>query len=67
MKAIGFRVIGHHPDQGLQWAPHGDFPKLGFLWVPMIRILVFWGLYWGLPMLETTIFCAFSRLLNIPP
>ena len=25
------------------------FPKLGipFLWVPIIRTIVFWGLYWG--------------------
>ena len=27
----------------------GDFPKLGvpFLGVPIIRTIVFWGLYWG--------------------
>ena len=27
----------------------GGFPKLGvpFLGVPMIRTIVFWGLYWG--------------------
>ena len=34
----------------------GGFPKLGvpFLGVPIIRTIVFWGLYWG-PYWETTI------------
>ena len=33
--------------------PHGGFPKLGvhFLGVPIIRIIVFGGLYWGTPIL----------------
>ena len=32
---------------------HGGFPKLGvtFLGVPIIRTIVFWGLYWGPPFL----------------
>ena len=29
--------------------PYGGFPKLGvpFLGIPIIRTIVFWGLYWG--------------------
>ena len=32
---------------------YGGFPKLGvpFLGVPIIRNLVYWGLYWGHPIL----------------
>ena len=31
--------------------PYGTFPKLGgtILGVPLIRTMVFWGLYWGPP------------------
>ena len=34
-------------------APFGGFPKLGvpFLGIHIIRTIVFWGLYWGLPIL----------------
>ena len=30
---------------------HGGFPKLGgyLLGVPVIRVIVFWGLFWGSP------------------
>ena len=33
--------------------PIWGFPKIRgtFLGVPIIRIIVFWGLYWGLPIL----------------
>ena len=47
--------------QGGKWDPkfktgseaqNGDFPKLGTcLGVPIIRIIVFWDLYWGPPIL----------------
>ena len=32
---------------------YGGFPKLGvpLSGVPIIRIIVFWGLYWGTPIL----------------
>ena len=43
-----------HPDSGrVRLAPakltYGDFQKLGvpFLGVPIIRTIVYWGLYWG--------------------
>ena len=48
---IGFRDL----------AKFGGFPKLGvknedtFLWVPKMRIIAFWGLYWGPLLRETTI------------
>ena len=34
-------------------AKHGDFPKIWgtILGVPIIRFIVFWGLYWGPPIL----------------
>ena len=35
------------------------FPKIGapFLDVPIIRIMIFWGLVWGSPYLGKTLFC----------
>ena len=47
MKAIGFRVIGHHPDQRRQWAPHGDFPKLGFFVGAHDKDYSIWGSLFG--------------------
>ena len=31
----------------VKFEPYGSFPKLGVVGVPIIRIIVFWGLYWG--------------------
>ena len=39
--------------QGLYVGPRWVFPKIGgtILGVPIIRTIVFWGLYWGPPIL----------------
>ena len=47
---------------------YGDFPKLWvpLLGVPIMRTIVFWGLYWGPLFWETTIYIyMYIRILNI--
>ena len=44
-------VIKHRHPEVYAWQKYGGFPKIRctFLGVPIIRIRVFWCLYWGPP------------------
>ena len=42
--------IGPRIDSNLRQSPYGGFPKLGVLFfggVPILRMIVCWGRYWG--------------------
>ena len=48
LRGTGFLIMGDHTSCPLLLL-HGGFPKLGVpsLGVPIIKIIVYWGLYWG--------------------
>ena len=47
--AYGGETCGAHHKEVLGWYRYMGFPKVRgtFLGVPIIRTIMFWGLYWG--------------------